>query len=97
MKKEEFGNMENICRLIFPRLPTMKPMRRDIFQKQTLNGFCFDVEILQIAKIKGYKIKEIPVIWKNAEGSTVKPIKDSLKMFKDLIKIKLNTLKGLYD
>lgn len=70
---------------------------KEIFPKQTLNRFCFDVEVLQIAKIKGYKIKELPVVWRNAEGSKVSPIKDSLRMLRDLVKIRWNSIRGIYD
>lgn len=70
---------------------------KKIFSLQTLNGFSFDVEILLIAKKLGYKIKEIPVVWINKEGSTVKPLKDSFKMFFDLIKIRYNSLRGKYE
>jgi dolichyl-phosphate beta-glucosyltransferase len=36
---------------------------KNIVKLQTINRFCFDVELLFIAKKLGYKIKEIPVIW----------------------------------
>ena len=67
-----------------------------IFPRQTLDGFAFDAELLFIAKKHHIKIKEVPVIWKNAEGSTVDPIKDALKMFKDILKIRWNNIQGKY-
>ena len=69
---------------------------RKIFTKQTVERFGFDVEILYIAKKLGYKIKEIPITWKNAEGSTLDPVKDSIRMFKELMIIKYNSLIGRY-
>jgi len=42
-----------------------------VFPKAVINGWGFDVEVLAIAKKLGYKIKEIPVIWKNDLKSTV--------------------------
>lgn len=62
----------------------------DIFRKQTINGFAFDVEILYIAKLLKYSIKELPVMWENADTTTVKAVRDSFKFFKDIIKIKFN-------
>jgi dolichyl-phosphate beta-glucosyltransferase len=57
----------------------------------------FDVEFLVIARRRGYKIKEVPVVWKYVNTTRVAPITDSLKMFRDVIKIKINDLQGLYN
>src|SRR3989344_1052027 len=56
----------------------------------------FDVELLFIAKKRGYKIKEVPIIWHHVATSRVSPIKDSLRMLRDVIKIRLNDLRGAY-
>lgn len=73
---------------------------KEIFSKQLINDFAFDVEVLYLTKKKGYKIKEIPAtISKNHKNqvSQVNLIRDSLKMFSSLIKIKLNDLRGKYE
>jgi dolichyl-phosphate beta-glucosyltransferase len=70
---------------------------RKIFPRQTLRGFAFDVELLFIAKFLGFKIKEVPVMWENNSNSKVSPIKDSVRMFKDLIKIRYNYFRKRYD
>ena len=70
---------------------------KDIFCRQTINHFSFDVELLCIAVKQGYKIKEAPVQWRNDKYSRVNPVFDSTRMFFDLIKIRLNDLRGLYD
>ena len=54
-----------------------------------INGFAFDVEMLYIAAKKGYKVKEASVVWRNSYHSTVNPIFEPLKMFRDLVKIKM--------
>lgn len=59
-----------------------------VFRAQKLQGFSFDVEILFLTKKFGYKIKEVPVRWIDSPASKVSPIKDSVKMFLDLIKIR---------
>jgi len=61
---------------------------KNIFSLQKMTGFSFDVEILYIARLKNYKIYEMPITWVNDEDSKVNPIKDSLKMFRDLWKIR---------
>lgn len=57
---------------------------QDIFPRQTLHGFAFDVEILTIAHKLGYKIKEAPVKWVNDPGSKVSTL-NGMKGFIDLI------------
>lgn len=56
----------------------------------------FDVELLFIAKKNKYKIKEVPIVWHHVATSRVNPLKDSLRMFRDVLKIRLNDLKGVY-
>jgi dolichyl-phosphate beta-glucosyltransferase len=54
-----------------------------VFQRQTLSGFAFDVEILMLANQHGFKIKEAPVRWVNDECSKVS-LAGGLKGFLDL-------------
>ena len=68
----------------------------DIFPKCIIDRFAFDPEILVVAKRFGYKIKEIPIIWINDPESKVK-LKNMINMGKDLFKIRLNIIKGLYE
>lgn len=70
---------------------------KKIFSKQTIFDFGFDPEILYIAKIHNFSIKEYPVEWYDSKGTKVKALSDSFKMFLDLIKIKLNHKKGIYN
>jgi dolichyl-phosphate beta-glucosyltransferase len=69
---------------------------RIIFSRQTIFDFGFDAEILYIAKKHGLKIKETPVEWSNAPGTKVKFLRDSVKMFGELFKIRFNDLIGKY-
>jgi dolichyl-phosphate beta-glucosyltransferase len=61
-----------------------------------ISRFAFDPEILILAKRLGYKIKEIPVYWKNDLESRVK-FKSMLKMALDLFKIRYYLIGGKYD
>ena len=61
---------------------------RRVFERQTIDGFAFDVEVLAIAEKLGLKIKEIGVIWRNDPDSKVRPIKDSLRVLKALVAIR---------
>jgi dolichyl-phosphate beta-glucosyltransferase len=66
-----------------------------IFPKAKIERFAFDPEILLIAKKMGFKIKEVPVYWKNDLQSKVK-LKSMVKMLIDLFKIRSNLLKREY-
>jgi dolichyl-phosphate beta-glucosyltransferase len=67
-----------------------------IFELQTLSGFCFDVELVYLAKRLGLRIVEVPVTWRNSADSRVNTLKDSLRMFRDLLRIRLRALRGKY-
>jgi len=67
----------------------------DVMPKCAIDRFAFDPEILIVAQKIGYKIKEIPVYWKNDLDSKVKA-KAMINMALDLFKIRFNALKGAY-
>lgn len=69
----------------------------DLFGNQTINGFGFDVEILYLAQKRGYKIIEVPIHWYYQSESKVHPIKDTLRMVRDIITVRQNDRKGVYD
>jgi dolichyl-phosphate beta-glucosyltransferase len=69
----------------------------DIFSYQTLNGWSFDVEILYIAQRKGYRIREVPIHWYFNADTKISILKDSWHMFLDLLAIRANASRGLYD
>lgn len=56
----------------------------------------FDVELLYLAENLGYKIKEVPVNWLYVETRRVNPFKDSIGGLLDLVRIKLNDIRGAY-
>ncbi len=57
----------------------------------------FDMEFLFIANRLGYKIKEVPVLWRHVESRNVSFIKDAREAIKDMLIIKLNELQHKYD
>ena len=72
-----------------------KEVTERVIPRCKINRFAFDPEILVVAKKLGYKIKEVPVYWKNDLESKVK-FKSIFKMAQDLIKIRWNLIKGIY-
>lgn len=67
----------------------------NIFPKQTITRWGFDIEILVIAKKLGYKIKEVPVIWINPGESKV-GLSAYVSTLKELLQIKWNLVRGKY-
>jgi len=67
-----------------------------IFPLCRVDGFAFDVEILYLARKLGLKVKEVPVRWIDSPRSTVSPIRDSLRMFKEVVALRISDWKGAY-
>ncbi|MEW6028034.1 MAG: dolichyl-phosphate beta-glucosyltransferase [Chloroflexota bacterium] len=70
---------------------------RQLFESQTLMGWSFDVEILFLAHRRGLKVREVPIHWYYNGESKVSILRDSLRMFLDLLLIRRNARRGLYD
>ena len=68
---------------------------QQVFSRQKLDGFSFDVEDLVIAKQLGLRTMEVAVHWNNVEGTTVGTMQ-GLKSFADLMQIRMNQLGGQY-
>ncbi len=56
----------------------------------------FDVEVLYLAHKQHYRIAEVPVFWTHMATPRVSPIRDSIRMFLDLLRIRLTDLLGKY-
>lgn len=61
---------------------------RELFQRQRIDGFSFDIEILYLAKTLGLRIKEVPINWSAQTGSKVRLFRDSFKMLWDILRIR---------
>lgn len=68
----------------------------ELFPIQKINGIGFDIELIFLAKKKGLKIKEIPIVWYFDADSRMKLFKDSLNALVEIWKIKLSWWKGEY-
>jgi dolichyl-phosphate beta-glucosyltransferase len=68
---------------------------REIFSRQILEGFSFDVEDLVIAKVLGLKAVEVPVVWNNVEGTKVSALNGAAS-YAALIGIRWRALTGRY-
>jgi len=70
---------------------------RDIFNRQTLHGWSFDIELLYIARRHSYRIVEIPIGWYHFSDSKVRALRDALRMIQDIFRIHANARRGYYN
>jgi glycosyltransferase involved in cell wall biosynthesis len=77
-----------------------KAFRRDaaqaIFRRQRVDGFGFDVEVLFLARRLGFPIRVMPLRWEHKENSRVAPVRDTLAMLSDVVRVRLNAALGAY-
>jgi dolichyl-phosphate beta-glucosyltransferase len=59
-----------------------------IFPRVKTDGFAFDVEVLLVARRLGLRIREVPVRWINHSDSRVRPLRDSLRMLRDVLRMR---------
>jgi dolichyl-phosphate beta-glucosyltransferase len=72
------------------------PVAQELFSRMRMSGFSFDVEVLVMAGLLGYRVAEVPVNWSHVPGSRVNLAVDSLRMARDLFLIRGNALRGEY-
>lgn len=80
-----------LARDLFSRLRVYRPHP----EKHAFTG-AFDVELLFLARKRGIKIAEVPVHWNHAPTTRVNPLRDSVRMFLDVLKIRRADFAGLY-
>ena len=68
----------------------------DLFDSLSLIGWSFDVEMLYLARLRGYRIVEVPIHWYFNSDSKINPLNDSMKMGLDILKMRWNARRGLY-
>lgn len=86
----------DVAKKIFPKLAVLTDKK----QSKGWSVSAFDVELLFLAEKSGSKLKEVDVDWKDEDVSKNKDkrfIKESSDMLKQILRVKLNDLKGIYD
>lgn len=69
----------------------------DIFRFQTIENWSFDIELLYIARLRGYRILELPIPWYFNPETKLEPLQDAIKMAFDILTIRRNARRGVYD
>ena len=73
-----------------------REVSRVVFLQQKIEGFGFDPEILFLCRKRGLKVAEVPVRWAHDPATKVHVIRDSLRMFGDLVAIRWRWMRGEY-
>jgi dolichyl-phosphate beta-glucosyltransferase len=67
-----------------------------IFPQQKIERWGFDPELLYLARKFGFAVSEVPVAWSHREGTRIHPLRDGVRMFVELLRIRWYALKGNY-
>jgi len=67
-----------------------------IFPQQQIERWGFDPELLYLARRLNMKIAEVPVTWAHVEGTRISPLRDGLRMFSEVLRIRWNAITGKY-
>jgi dolichyl-phosphate beta-glucosyltransferase len=67
-----------------------------IFPQQKIERWGFDPELLYLARKFGFTVSEVPVAWSHREGTRIHPLRDGIRMFIELLRVRWYALKGNY-
>ncbi|HUJ59049.1 MAG TPA: dolichyl-phosphate beta-glucosyltransferase [Kofleriaceae bacterium] len=70
---------------------------RDLFRRGRIDGWAFDLEILALARRRGFAIAEVGVEWRDDRRSRVNPLKDMWKVVREALTIRKNLRRGVYN
>ncbi|HEY4393282.1 MAG TPA: dolichyl-phosphate beta-glucosyltransferase [Polyangia bacterium] len=68
----------------------------NLFGSATIDGWAFDLEILALARRRGFALEEVGVEWKDDERSRVNPLTDFWKVIREALTIRRNLARGVY-
>ena len=67
------------------------PVARDLFARQRIDGYMFDVEILMLAVRAGYSIECVPVRWRDDADSRLELFRGNVRNLLDVLKIRFGS------
>lgn len=69
---------------------------QQIFPRQRIERWGFDPESLFLARKFKLSVAEIPVEWANDDRSKVNPVRDGIRMFGEMVRVRWNDITGKY-
>jgi glycosyltransferase involved in cell wall biosynthesis len=107
LHRQLFGRVFNLALRIILRLPYRdtqcgfkaftRRATQAIFPLQHIERWGFDPEILFLARKFELKVEEVPVEWAHSEGTRINPLRDGIRMFVEMLKVRWYSLTGKYD
>jgi glycosyltransferase involved in cell wall biosynthesis len=67
-----------------------------LFGRGTIDGFGFDVEVLYLARKRRLRLVEVPIAWYYQASSRVSPVRDTIRMVRDVLRVRWNDARGSY-
>jgi dolichyl-phosphate beta-glucosyltransferase len=67
-----------------------------LFGQATVDGFGFDVEVLYLARKRRLRLVEVPIAWYYQASSRVSPLRDTIRMVRDVLRVRWNDARGMY-
>jgi dolichyl-phosphate beta-glucosyltransferase len=68
-----------------------RDVARDLFARQRIDGYMFDVEILYLARKRGYPVHQVPIRWRDDADSRLELVAGNLRNVRDIFRIRLLT------
>lgn len=68
----------------------------DLFSVGRIAGYGFDLELLYIARLRKYRVAEVPINWTDQPGSKVRVMRDGLQLLRELLAVRRHDAQGLY-
>ncbi len=107
LHRQLFGRIFNVALRIVLGLPYRdtqcgfkaftRRAAQDIFPRQHIERWGFDPEILFLARKFGMKVEEVPVKWAHSAGTRINPVRDGIRMFIEMLRVRWYSLSGEYD
>jgi dolichyl-phosphate beta-glucosyltransferase len=104
--RQLYGRIFNLALRVFLGLKFkdtqcgFKAFTRDAAQKifplQRIKRWGFDPELLYLARVEKLKVVEVPVRWSDQLGTRISPLRDGLRMFTEVLRIRWDALTGKY-
>jgi len=71
-----------------------RDVAKELFRRQRIDGYMFDVEILSLALRLRYRVKEVPIRWRDDGDSRLALVRNNIRNVIDIFRIRFSRLEG---